>query len=121
MRVFGVIVNYNTMSLNQRSALMAPERSNMKNQIYDRLGDGLLVLVMLTIAFVASEIEQRFREPAPTVNAFELDADFRIVIDQDKLAELKRLSSVIETVVDLPIEVDLGLDETVPPLPDSRD
>ena len=118
MQHFSVIVNYNTMSLNQISAQTTPERSNMKTQINDRFGSGLLVLVMLTVAVVASEAEPGFQNPEPAVNAFELNADFRIAIDQERLEQLKSLSSVIDAVLDLPIEVSLTLDESGPPAPD---
>ena len=33
----------------------------MKSQVYDRFGGGLLVLIMLTIAVVASEAQPRFQ------------------------------------------------------------
>ncbi len=36
----------------------------MKSQVYDRFGGGLLVLIMLTIAVVASEVQPRFQVQA---------------------------------------------------------
>ena len=43
----------------------------MKSQVYDRFGGGLLVLVMLTIAVVASEAQPGFQEPEPAIEAIE--------------------------------------------------
>ena len=45
----------------------------MKSQVYDRFGGGLLVLVMLTIAVVASEAQSGFQEPEPAIEAIELE------------------------------------------------
>jgi hypothetical protein len=43
----------------------------MKSQVYDRFGSGLLVLVMLAIAVVASEAQPGFQEPGPAIEAIE--------------------------------------------------
>ncbi len=93
----------------------------MKTQVYDRFGGGLLLLAMLTIAVIASEAQPNFAEPAPAEDGFELDAGFRITIDQGRLAELEALSSVVETVLDLPIRIDVSVEETETPLPDTAD
>jgi len=86
----------------------------MKSQVYDRFGGGLIVLVMLTIAFVASEAEPKFREPASEDHSFALDADFRISIDSERLEKLEHIRSVIEKA--LPIELSLSLEEPVTPV-----
>ena len=41
----------------------------MKSQIYDRFGGGLLLLIMLTIAVIASQAEPRMSESAAPVEA----------------------------------------------------
>ena len=92
----------------------------MKTQVYDRFGGGLFVLVMLTIAVVAGQAEPKFDEPGPIDVALELDAGIQIMIDQERLADLDALSSVVETVPDLPIKVEIGIDNAEP-VPDSSD
>ncbi len=93
----------------------------MKTQVYDRFGGGLLVLIMLTIAVVAGQAQPDFQEPAPRVDEIELDADFRTAIDADRLRELEALPAVIETVLDLPIRIEVSIEESESNLPDIAD
>ncbi len=93
----------------------------MKTQVYDRFGGGLLVLIMLTIAVVASQAQPDFQEPAPRFDEIELDAGFRFAIDAERLRELEALSAVVETVLDLPIRIEVSIEESESNLPDIAD
>lgn len=93
----------------------------MKTHVYDRFGGGLLVLIMLTIAVVASQAQPDFHEPEPRVDEIELHADFRMAVDAERLRELEALSAVIETVRDLPIRTEVNTEGSESPLPDFAD
>ncbi len=93
----------------------------MKTRVYDRFGGGLLVLIMLTIAVVAGQVQPDFQEPVPRADEIELDADFPIVIDAERLRELEALSAVIETVLDLPISLEFSINESAVTVPDNAD
>ena len=119
--MLSVIVNYNTSSLNERSALVTPEIRPMKTPIYNRFGGGLIVLVMLTIAVVAGQSEPNFDQPGRTEDAFELDGGLQVTIDNEGPAELEALSSVVEEVLDLPIRIEASIEASESPLPDIAD
>ena len=92
----------------------------MNTPIFDRFRSGLFVLAVLTIAFIAGQAQPHTQELAATEDAFRLDADFRITIDQERLAHLESVASVIATVLDVPIRVELSIDETASPeMPDA--
>ena len=93
----------------------------MKSQIYDQAGGGLLVLLMLTIALIAGQAEPNFREQTPVTNTFQLDAGLSVAIDREGPAKLEPPSSVVTTVLDLPVKVELGLDECACPVSDIPD
>ena len=118
MYSFGVIVDYNTMSLRPRSVMTVRETSNMKTQVYEQANAGLLVLIMLTIALIAGQSEPNIREQAPATNAFQLDAGLSVTIDRERRAKLESLSAVIETVLILPINADLNIDDSASPASD---
>ena len=87
----------------------------MKTQVYDRFGGGLLVLIMLTIAVIAGQAEPNFHEPATAIDEFELemlDKGLQIAIDAEQIGELESLSSAVETVVRLPITVEISIEES---------
>ncbi len=123
MYFFGVIVDYNTMSLRPGSAMSARETSSMKTQVYDQASGGLLVLIMLTIALIASLSEPNLREQAPATNTLQLDTGLSAKMDRERPAKLDLLSAAIETVVILTIDADLNSNESASPasdLPDSE-
>ena len=45
---------------------MASRTREMKSQVYDRFGGGLIVLIMLTIAVVAGQAQANFADKAAT-------------------------------------------------------
>ena len=45
---------------------MASRTNEMKSQVYDRFGGGLIVLIMLTIAVVAGQAQSNFADKAAT-------------------------------------------------------
>lgn len=93
----------------------------MKAEVSNQASGGLLVLMMLIIAFVASQAEPNFRQQAPAMHAFELDAGLTVTVDRRRLATLESLSSVSNTVLDLPIRVNLTIDENATPVSDIPD
>jgi len=124
MHSFGVMVDYNTMSLRPGAVMTVREIRQMKTQVFDQASGGLLVLIMLTIALIAGQSATNFREQAPATNAFQLDAGLSVTIDRERLAKLESRSGVIETVLELPINADLNSDESASPasdVPDSED
>ncbi len=121
MHSFGVIVDYNTTSLRPGSAMIMWETGKMKTQVYKQLSSGLLLLIMLTIALIAGQAELNFREQTPAMNASQLDTGLSVTIHRQRLAKLKSLSAVIETVLELPIHADLNSDESASPASDVPD
>jgi len=103
---------------------MSPqETSNVKTQVYDQASVGLLVLIMLTIALIASLSAPNLREQAPATNTLQLDTGLSAKMDRERLAKLDLLSAAIETVVILTIDADLNSNESASPasdLPDSE-
>ena len=93
----------------------------MKTPIYNRFGGGLIVLIMLTIAVVAGQSEPNLDQPSRTEDAFELDGALQVTIDNEGLAELEALSSVVEAVLDLPIRIEASIEASESPLPDIAD
>ena len=97
------------------------ETSNMKTQVYEQANAGLLVLIMLTIALIAGQSEPNIGEQAPATNAFQRDAGLSVTIDRERRAKLESLSAVIETVLILPINADLNMDDSASPASDVPD
>jgi len=96
----------------------------MKFQFYDQAGSGLLVLIMLTMALIASQAQPKMQEVAPAAIAFQLDTGLTVAIERARLAKLQSLSPVIATVQTIPTKVELSLDKTasaVLDVPESED
>jgi len=121
MSFFGVIVNYNTMSLRTGSAMGARETSNMKTQVYNQASGGLLVLIMLAIALIAGLSEANLREQVPATNTSQLDTALSAKTHRERLAKLDLLSAAIETVLILTIDADLNSNESASPASDIPD
>lgn len=121
MRFFGVIVDYNTMSLRPGLAMSAQETSNMKTQVYNQASGGLLVLIMLTIALIAGLSESNLREEAPATNTFQLDTGLSGKMHRERLAKLDLLSAAIETVLILSLDADVNSNESAFPASDIPD
>ncbi len=77
----------------------------MKTQVYDRFGGGLLLLVMLTIAVVASEAQPDFEASSRAEDVVELDA----------------LPSVVDAAPDHPIRNEVSIEKAESNLPDNAD
>ncbi len=101
--------------------MIVRETSKMKTRIYKQVRVGLLLLIMLTIALIAGQTELNFREQTPAMNASQLDTGLSVTIHRQRLAKLKSLSAVIETVLKLPVNADLNSDESASPASDVPD
>ncbi len=112
MCIFSVIVNYNTISLNQITAVMPPGTRLMKTQVYDRFGGGLIVLIMLTIAVVAGQAQPDIDDAVAAEDVFELDAGLHISIDRRRLEEFEVLSSIAEMVLDSPMRIEVSIESS---------
>ena len=122
--MFSVIVNYNTISLNQRTAMMTPGTRLMKTQVFDRFGNGpivLTVIIMLTVAVIAGQAQPNIDDTAVVEDVFELGTGFHISIDQQRLGELDALSTVVDAVLDLPIHIEVSIESTESPVADRGD
>jgi hypothetical protein len=86
------------------------EINNMKTQVYDRFGGGLLVLIMLTIAFVAGQADANLRDRLLAGNGFQPDAAQFVETDSKRLARIELLSSDFETVFHVLIKEVPGTD-----------
>lgn len=84
----------------------------MKNPIYDQAGSGLLVLIMLTIAFIASQAEAGFRERAAATDAPQADAGLHVSINGERLARLESISWLFESVLDLPVTMEFRIEQS---------
>ena len=80
----------------------------MRAKVFDQAGSGLLVLIMLTVAVVAGQAKPRYQDSA----AVQLDAGIRVSLDQAQLAKLESLSTEIYELLELPIRLNLSIDES---------
>ncbi len=80
-----------------------------------------MLLVMLTIAVVASQAKPRFDAPAPTKDVSAPVAGFHITIDQERFTELESLPSIFEMDLDHPTRIEVIIEDTEAALPDSAD
>jgi hypothetical protein len=87
----------------------------MKAQILNHFGSGLFLLVVLTIAVVASQAQAGLAEPLAAEDAIEVDARFRIEIDHGGLERLESLLSDVEPVPELPISIEINTGDFVAP------
>ena len=84
----------------------------MKTQVYDRFGGGLIVLIMLTIAVVAGQAQPQIDEAAATNDVFESDTGFHFSFNQQRLDDLESLSSVVDSVLELPIRIEVSIESS---------
>ena len=93
----------------------------MKTQVYDRFGGGLIVLIMLTIAVVAGQAQPNINDATTVEDRFELDTGFHVSIDQQRLDELESLSLLVDSVLDLPIRIEVNIETSEAPVADGAD
>lgn len=63
-----------------------PQRSNMKTRIHNHFDTGIFLLILLTIAVVASQAQLVRNEPATAERAFDLDRHIEVEYSIDASA-----------------------------------
>jgi len=110
---FGVIVNYNTKSPKSRTALKKAPKEHM-NIRFDQLTKVLLslsVMLMFTVALIAGQARANLPAELSTARNFALVTRMNITLDTASLQKIDSLLHVVDAVLALPIDIELGLDE----------
>lgn len=110
---FGVIVNYNTTSPKSRTVLKKAPKEQM-NSRFDQLTKVLLslsVMLMFTVALIASQARANLPTEVSTARNFGLVTRMSITLDTASLQKIESLLQVVDVVLALPIYIELGLDE----------
>lgn len=84
----------------------------MKTRVNHQVSVGLLLLALFIVAFLAGQGEAGVRGQATANNAFELDAGLNVSINRERLQSLRALASVVESAVDVPIRIELSVEQS---------
>ncbi|MFQ5547980.1 MAG: hypothetical protein ACE5FV_06805 [Woeseia sp.] len=82
----------------------------MNIPVLDEAGGGLLVLTMLTIAFIAGQAQANLQERAAAPGHFQLNTELTVTLDGDRVENLRSISSIIDAVRELPVTIDVTID-----------
>ena len=110
---FSVIVNYNTTSLEPRNGPGRAPKEQM-NSRFDHLTKGLLslaVMLMFTIALIAGQARANLPAEVSASSDFSSATRLSIVLEHGSLQHLESLPYVIDTMLALPIDIELGIGE----------
>ena len=110
---FSVIVNYNTTSPSrgQRFTLALKEKMNSR---IDQLTKGLLSLVlmiMFTAALIAGQARANLTAEVSPSSDFALATRMSVILDSESLQKIRLLPHVIDTMLALPIDIELRIYE----------
>ena len=79
---------------------------------FDQLTKGLLslaVILMFTIALIADQARANLPEEAKAAPEFDLARHVSVVLDPESLRKIDSLPHVVDTILALPIEIELTL------------
>ena len=110
---YGVIVNYNTMSLKSRTAPSGYRKEQM-NSRFDQLTKGLLslaVILMFTVALVAGQARANLPADATAAANFGGTTRIGIILDTESLQKIDASLHIVEKILALPIDIEFSINE----------
>jgi len=110
---FSVIVNYNTTSPSrgQRFSLAPKEKMNIH---IDQLTKGLVsltLMIMFTAALIAGQARANLTAEVSPTSDFTLATRMSVILDSESLQKIRLLPHAIDTILALPIDIELGIYE----------
>ncbi len=110
---YGVIVNYNTMSLKSRTAPSGYRKEQMNSRI-DQLTKGLLslaVILMFTAALVAGQARANLPADAKAAADFGGTTRIGIILDTESLRKIDASLHIVDKILALPIDIEFSINE----------
>jgi len=87
------------------------------NSRFDHLTKGLLslaVIIMFTVALIAGQARANLQAEVSTTADFGLETRTSILLDAESLRKIRSLSYAIDTILALPIDIELSiLEQTI--------
>lgn len=80
------------------------------NSRFDEITKGLLslaVILMLTVALIAGQARANLPPEVSTPHEFSLATELNIILDAETLQKIEALPHVVDTVLALPVEIDM--------------
>ena len=108
---FSVIVNYNTMSLEPRTMPAKAPKEQM-NSRFDLHAKGLIslaVILMFTVALIAGQARANLPAEAAANSDFARVTQTRVALDTESLQRIAALPRVVDTILALPIDIELRI------------
>ncbi len=95
---------------------MAPKQAlrEQMNSRFDQLIKGLLsltVIVMFTVALIAGQARANLPAEVSATSDFGLSTRMSVILDSESLSKIHSLPYAIDTILALPIDIELRIDE----------
>jgi len=113
---FSVIVNYNTKSLKSRAAPSKTPQQQM-NSRFNQLTKVLIslsVLLMFTAALIAGQVRANLPAEVSAAQNFAGATRMSMILESESLRRIDSLSHVVDIILALPIDVELGISVLTP-------
>ena len=107
---FSVIVNYNTTSPSRGQRFTLAPKEKMNSHI-DLLTKGLLslaLMIMFTAALIAGQVRANLTAEVSPTSDFALATRMSVILDSESLQKIRWLPHAIDTILALPIDIELG-------------
>lgn len=84
------------------------------NSRIDQITKGLIsvaVMLMFTVALIAGQARANLQANASAIDEIEAGPEMSVILDAETLRKLESLSHLVDVLIALPIDTDLGIDD----------